>query len=78
MSTPRAEPASRPAPAPPRSYRFPSVERATLANGLRLVVAPVDKLPVVTVVAIVEAGAVTEPPGKQGVAVLKVTRVAPA
>ena len=63
-------PAPRPEPAPPRSYAFPRFERATLGNGLRVVVAPVRKLPLVTVLAVVEAGAVTEPTGKQGVAVL--------
>ena len=44
--TPTAH-APRPAPAPPRSYHFPRFERRTLANGLRLVVAPVTKLPLV-------------------------------
>lgn len=67
-SAPR--PAPRPSPAPPRSYQFPRFEHATLENGLRLVVAPVSKLPIATVLAIVEAGAVTEPPGRQGVAAL--------
>jgi zinc protease len=63
-------PTERPAPAPPRSYHFPHFERATLANGLRLVVAPVSKLPLVTVLAVVEAGAEVESAGKEGVATL--------
>ncbi|MDB4885781.1 MAG: peptidase domain protein [Gemmatimonadetes bacterium] len=63
-------PAERPQPTAPRSYHFPRFERATLHNGLRLVVAPVSKLPLVTVLAIVDAGAVAEPADKQGVAVL--------
>jgi zinc protease len=63
-------PAARPEPTAPRAYRFPRFDRATLANGLRLLVAPVSKLPLVTVLAIVEAGATAEPAGKQGVACL--------
>ena len=70
MSGNHDAPSPRPAPAAPRSYHFPRFERATLANGLQLVVAPVSKLPLVTVLAMVEAGAATEPTGKQGVAVL--------
>jgi zinc protease len=65
-----ATPAPRPAPAPPRSYHFPRFERAVLPNGMRLVVAPVTKLPLVTVIAVVEAGASAEPAGKEGVAAL--------
>jgi zinc protease len=65
-----ATPAPRPVPAPPRSYHFPRFERTTLPNGLRLVVAPVTKLPLVTVIAVVEAGASVEPAGKEGVAAL--------
>ena len=68
-ATPRAATA-RPAPAPPRDYLFPRFERAALDNGVRLVVAPVNKLPLVTVIAVVEAGATAEPPGKDGVAAL--------
>ena len=67
-STPTATP--RPGPAAPRSYHFPRFERCTLANGLQIVVAPVTKLPIITAVAIVDAGATTEPAGKEGVAAL--------
>jgi zinc protease len=67
---PAGAPAPRPSAAPPRDYQFPRVERATLANGLRIVVAPVSKLPLVTVLAVVEAGATAEPAGKQGIAAL--------
>jgi zinc protease len=63
-------PAERPGPTAPRDYHFPRFERAILDNGLRLVVAPVSKLPIVTVLAVVEAGATAEPAGKQGVATL--------
>jgi zinc protease len=68
--TPSRPPAPRPAPAAPRSYHFPHFEQRRLANGMRLVVAPVTKLPLVTAVALVEAGATQEPEGKEGVATL--------
>jgi hypothetical protein len=58
--------AARPLPVRPRAYHFPAFERRTLANGLRLVVAPVPKLPVVTVLALVDAGAVCDPRGRRG------------
>ena len=61
---------ARPSPGPSRSYRFPRFERLTLANGLSLVVAPVAKLPLVTVVALVDAGAAADPVGQEGVAQL--------
>jgi zinc protease len=60
----------RPAPAAPRDYHFPHFERAMLDNGMRILVAPVSKLPIVTVLAVVEAGATVEPAGKDGVAAL--------
>jgi zinc protease len=60
--------ATRPQPGPAREYHFPSFERRSLANGLTLLVAPAHSLPVVTVLAIVDAGAVSEPSGKEGVA----------
>lgn len=68
--TPASPPTARPAPAPPRRYHFPRFEQCRLANGLRIVVAPVTKLPLVTAVALVEAGATQEPEGKEGVATL--------
>ncbi len=68
--TPSRPPAPRPQPAAPRSYHFPHFEQRRLANGMRLVVAPVTKLPLVTAVALVEAGATQEPEGKEGVATL--------
>jgi zinc protease len=69
---PTIAPTSRPTPAPPRSYHFPRFERRMLDNGVRLVVAPVQKLPIATVIAIVEAGAEVEPEAKSGVAALTV------
>jgi zinc protease len=61
---------ARPTPGPTRSYRFPAFERLTLRNGLSLIVAPVPKLPVVTVLALLDAGAAIEPAGQEGVAQL--------
>jgi zinc protease len=60
----------RPAPGAPRPYAFPRFERRTLSNGLQLIVAPVEKLPVVTVLATVDAGAVKDPRGEEGLAQL--------
>ncbi|HEU4642274.1 MAG TPA: pitrilysin family protein [Gemmatimonadaceae bacterium] len=58
----------RPAAAPPRPYHFPAFERVTIPGGLRVVVAPVHKLPVVTVMLVTSAGSSAEPEGKDGVA----------
>lgn len=60
----------RPQAGPPREYHFPAFERRTLSNGLTLLIAPVHDLPVVTVLAIVDAGAVADAPGQEGVAQL--------
>jgi zinc protease len=60
----------RPKPSAPRSYHFPEFEDEMLANGIRLVTAPVPKLPVVTVLVIVDAGSANDAPGKEGVAAL--------
>ena len=60
----------RPTPGPTRDYRFPAFERLTLDNGLSVVVAPVAKLPVVTVTAVIDAGAAADPAGRAGVAQL--------
>jgi zinc protease len=60
----------KPTPGAPRHYAFPSFESVTLPNGLRVVVAPVRKLPLVTVLALVDAGSVADPAGQEGVAQL--------
>jgi zinc protease len=62
--------APRPVPGPPRDYHFPHFERRTLENGVKLVVAPVKKLPLATVVVLVDAGAVCDPDGREGTAQL--------
>ena len=69
-TTTRSGPTPRPSPTEPRSYRFPEFERRTLPNGMRLVVAPVAKLPLVSITAVVDAGASVEQEGRDGVAAL--------
>ena len=60
----------RPAPGPARDYRFPRFHRFSLTNGLRVIVAPVAKLPIVTILAVVDAGAAADPAREEGVASL--------
>jgi zinc protease len=62
--------APRPTPGAPRGYAFPHFETRVLPNGVRLVVAPVAKLPLVTVSTVLDAGAMLDPAGKEGIAVL--------
>ena len=70
MTTTSAPAPARPTPGPTRDYHFPSFERLTLDNGLTIVVAPVSKLPVATVLAVIDAGAASDPRGSEGVALL--------
>jgi zinc protease len=67
---PENGPTPRPAPTAPRSYHFPAFERRALPNGMRLVIASVSKLPLVSITAVVDAGASTEQEGHDGVAAL--------
>lgn len=60
--------AVRPEPGAPRAYHFPAFERTALENGLQVVVAPVHKLPVATMMFVAPAGAAAEPAGEDGVA----------
>lgn len=60
----------RPSAGAPRPYHFPAFERRVLPNGLTLVVAPVRRLPVVSVAAVVDAGAAADPAGQEGLAAL--------
>ena len=57
---------ARPVPGASREYHFPKFERATLSNALRVVVAPFNRLPIVTVVAVVDAGALWDQNGREG------------
>lgn len=62
--------ALRPPPGLSRDYQFPKFFRHSLANGLQLIVAPVRKLPVVSVMVVVDATALDDPLGKEGTAQL--------
>jgi zinc protease len=60
----------RPKPGAPRTYQFPSFSEKTLPNGIRLITAPVGKLPLATVLVLVDAGSTLDPAGREGVAAL--------
>jgi predicted Zn-dependent peptidase len=64
------ERAPRPAAGAPRPYRFPHFDRTVLPNGLKLVVAPISKLPIVTITVLTDAGAICDPVGRAGLAQL--------
>jgi zinc protease len=66
MTSAPAARAPRPVPGPAREYQFPRSERTSLSNKLRLVVAPIHRLPIVTVLAVVDAGALLDPAGREG------------
>jgi len=57
-------------PAPASDLVLPPVTRATLDNGLRVLVAEYHELPLVEFHLIVGAGAAQDPPGKEGLAAL--------
>src|SRR5215210_2076642 len=65
----------RPKTGAPRSYRFPEFRDETLGNGVRLVTATVKKLPVATVLVVIDAGASRDQPGKEGLAALVASAV---
>ncbi len=58
----------RPAPGIPRPYLFPHFETHVLDNGLRLTIAPMRAYPVVTTLAVMEAGATRDTSGLEGLA----------
>lgn len=60
----------RPAPTAVRPYQFPAIERASLSNGLEVMVVPMHRLPIVTVMALIDAGASADPRGAEGLAAL--------
>lgn len=57
---------TKPQPGPSREYHFPKFEVRSLDNGIRVVIAPVRKLPIVTVLAVIDATAISDPKGKEG------------
>lgn len=54
----------------PGPYEFPHATRFALANGLRVIVAPIHRLPLVSVIAMVDAGAAGDTAGREGLAML--------
>lgn len=61
---------ARPTPGPSRDYRFPRFERAVLANGMRIIVAPIHRLPIASVLAVIDGGALWDAAGREGTAPL--------
>src|SRR3954451_20017151 len=61
--------AERPEPAPPRPWRFPPFERRSVAGG-PVIACHVPGRPLAMVLLVVDAGAVTEPAGQEGVPLL--------
>jgi zinc protease len=70
ITTDGPEAPPRPPAGAPRPYRFPSFETRILSNGLRIIVAHVPAYPVVTTLAVIEAGATRDPVGYEGLAQL--------
>lgn len=65
--------ALRPKAGPARRYHFPEFHDEMLPSGIRLVTAPVKKLPLATVLVVIDAGSVNESRGKEGIAALTAT-----
>jgi zinc protease len=57
-------------PGVPGPYEFPQATRFALSSGLRVIVAPMHRLPLVSIVAIVDAGATGDAVGQEGRAML--------
>jgi zinc protease len=62
--------ATRPTPAEPRPYDFPSVESHRLGNGLNVLVVNMPGRPLLSATVVVPVGAADEPPEDAGAAVL--------
>lgn len=62
--------AARPMPGPAREYHFPRFSRSKTSNGIDVVVATVTKLPLVSVVVVIDVSALADTPGKEGLAEL--------
>lgn len=64
----QAERSAPPKPGPVRPLRLPPVERLALSNGLPVLLVPMHEVPVVEVLLVLRAGAVADPPGREGLA----------
>ena len=71
-----ASPFARPQIGRLRPYRFPAFERTTLPNGIELLIAPVKRLPLVTIRFVLDVGARQEPRSQAGVATLTAAAMA--
>ena len=71
-----APPLARPTSGPSRPYRFPAFERTSLPNGIELLIAPVKRLPLVTIRFVLDVGARQEPRSQAGVATLTAAALA--
>lgn len=58
--------AARPKPGAPREPALPTFQKATLSNGLTLLVAENQALPLVSFSLVIKGGAAVDPPGKAG------------
>ncbi len=58
----------RPAAGPVRQFSFPEFEDSNLSNGMRLLAAPIRKLPLVTLTVVLDAGSMHDPAGLEGLA----------
>ena len=67
---------ARPTIGPSRPYRFPAFERTTMPNGMELLIAPVKRLPLVTIRFVLDVGARLEPRSQSGVATLTAAAMA--
>ena len=61
---------TRPLPGTPREYQFPKFDRRKTNNGISVITANAEKLPLVTIVAVIDATALADAPGKEGTAEL--------
>lgn len=60
----------RPVAGPPRPYRFPAFEQHQISNGITVITVPVSKMPLVSVIAVLDAGAEKDPKEREGLAAL--------
>ncbi|MBM3908283.1 MAG: insulinase family protein [Gemmatimonadetes bacterium] len=65
-----------PTPGIPGPYEFPVTSTFTLSNGLQVIVAPMPRLPLVTAIAVIDAGAAIDPAGGEGLATLSAAALA--
>ena len=67
---------TRPQPGIPDPYEFPQATRFSLSSGLQVIVAPMHRLPLVTVIALADAGAAGDDAGREGLAMITASALA--